>query len=66
MNAHRIEMVVPENEKLTLEDLPFSAGTAVEIIVLEKDGVMPEPAYSLRGSILRYDEPFEPAAPQGE
>jgi len=35
MNAHRIETTLEQNGELTLRDLPFAAGDAVEVIVLE-------------------------------
>jgi hypothetical protein len=69
MNVHKINTVVTENGTLTLHDLPFRAGVAVEVIVLEQSQE-PRSAtvklseinqYSLRGSVLRYDDPFEPA-----
>ena len=36
MNAHRVETILTEDRKLTLEDLPFRVGDAVEVIVLER------------------------------
>ncbi len=62
MNAHRIETTLAENRTLTLENLPFEAGAAVEIIVLERDA-KPRPTFPLRGTAARYEAPFEPAAP---
>ncbi|MEH1795452.1 MULTISPECIES: hypothetical protein [unclassified Nostoc] len=35
MKAHRIETKLTKNGTLILEDLPFQAGEAVEIIILE-------------------------------
>ena len=35
MNAHRIETVLNEDGTLTLRGLPFHAGDAVEVIILE-------------------------------
>ncbi|QKQ76468.1 hypothetical protein [Nostoc sp. TCL240-02] len=35
MNAHKIELVLTEDETLTLHGLPFHAGDAVEVIILE-------------------------------
>ena len=37
MNAHRIETRLNENGTVTLRDLPFEAGAAVEVIVLETE-----------------------------
>jgi hypothetical protein len=36
MKAHRIETTLTENGTLTIKDLPFQAGEAVEIIILER------------------------------
>lgn len=36
MNAHRIETILIENGTLTLRDLPFQKGDAVEVIILER------------------------------
>jgi hypothetical protein len=61
--AHRIETVVEKNGTLTLENLPFIAGEAVEVIVLPR--VIPEEKtnrYPLRGLPLRYDAPTDPVA----
>jgi hypothetical protein len=35
MNAHKIEVVLTEDGTLTLQGLPFHAGDAVEVIILE-------------------------------
>jgi len=35
MNAHKIEIVLTEDGTLTLQGLPFHAGEAVEVIILE-------------------------------
>jgi hypothetical protein len=61
--AHRIETVIEKNGTLTLENLPFSAGESVEVIVLLRI-TSPDKTkrYPLRGLPLRYDNPFEPVA----
>lgn len=59
--AHRTEVVLAEDGKLSLERLPFRAGQAVEVIVLPLAG--PDPtAPSLRGAVICYDRPTEPIA----
>jgi hypothetical protein len=64
MKAHRIEITLTENGTLTIKDLPFQAGEAVEIIILESHSrPKEENPYPLRGTVIRYDEPFEPAVP---
>lgn len=55
--AHRTEVVLSEDGKLVLDRLPFRAGQVVEVIVLTAS-----PMPSLRGSVLRYDEPTVPVA----
>ncbi|URD48433.1 hypothetical protein [Chroococcidiopsis sp. CCNUC1] len=70
MNAHKIETVLNEDGTLTLRGLPFRAGDAVEVIVLESRTPLPEAPtpspdsnpYPLRGTVIRYDDPTEPVA----
>lgn len=62
MQAHRIETIVQSNGKIVLENLPFDEGESVEIIVLEtkvKKEIAPK---SLHGTLLKYENPFEPIA----
>ena len=64
MQAHRIETTIRLGGTLTVQGLPVREGTSVEVIVLIKD----EPGSSshpLRGTPYRFDEPFEPAVPEG-
>ncbi|MGQ0540626.1 MAG: hypothetical protein ACT4O9_02095 [Blastocatellia bacterium] len=64
MEAVRIEAIVQPNGRVILSDLPFEEGKQVEIIVLETNGKETPPIVNpLKGSVLRYDDPFEPAAP---
>lgn len=65
MKAHRIETKLIKNGTLILEDLPFQAGEAVEIIILETQTRPQETnLYPLRGKQpYHYDDPFEPAVP---
>lgn len=59
--AHRIEVVLTEDGKLSLERLPFRAGQTVEVIVLPAQS--PRPAVlSVRGSVVRYDRPTDSVA----
>jgi hypothetical protein len=65
--AHRFEAVLSEDGKLSLEHLPFRAGQTVEVIVLPAaTRVTPQPPESLRGSVLKYDRPFDPAVPEDD
>ncbi len=60
-SAHRIEVVLSEDGKLSLDRLPFRAGQVVEVIVLPITGPI-TPPQSLRGTVIRYDRPTEPVA----
>ena len=62
MNAHRIETALTENGKLSLQNLPFKKGDEVEIIILDRSSSKTvSNSYPLRGTVIRYDDPFEPA-----
>lgn len=59
--AHKMTAVLSEDGKLMLEGLPFRAGQAVELIVMYAPLAQrptPYPPDILRGSVLRYDDPF--------
>ena len=58
---HRIETVLSEDGKLSLDRLPFRAGQAVEVFVLPITCPIPADR-SLFGTLLRYDRPTEPVA----
>lgn len=62
MQAHRIETKVLPNGKIVLENLPFEKGENVEIIVLETKTKTKSEQKSLRGTLLKYEQPFEPVA----
>jgi hypothetical protein len=59
--AHRIEVVLAEDGKLSLEHLPFRAGQTVEVIILPAVHTS-SPSQALKGTVLRYDAPTEPVA----
>ena len=63
MQAYRVEKVIPQTGKVELDALPFAAGAVVEIIVLgpekKADG---RSRPSLKGSVIKYDDPFAPIA----
>jgi hypothetical protein len=65
MQAHKVEAVLSENGTLVLEDLPFQAGDAVEVIILERSKPqptgIPSSEFPLQGTVLVYDDPFGPA-----
>lgn len=63
MRTYRVEKVVSKHGTVQLEALPFPPGELVEVIVLARKG--PTPAMhqrSLKGSVLKYEQPFEPVA----
>lgn len=69
MNAYKVEAVLSEDGALMLKGLPFCAGDAVEVIILERSNPTESMAasqaepnlYPLRGKVLHYEDPFEPA-----
>lgn len=70
VNAHKIETTIAEDGTLTLKGLPFQAGEAVEVIVLQRPlskSLPPDEtanSHPLQGQQpYRYDAPFEPAVP---
>ena len=72
MNAHKVEVVFTEDGTLTLQGLPFHAGDAVEVIILEtktpqhqgeqlpQSDTNPYPLHNTQP--YRYDDPTEPVA----
>jgi hypothetical protein len=70
MNAHKIEITLTEHGTLTLRDLPFHAGEAVEVIILEakhpQQQVLIKPQsntnlYPLQNTQpYSYEDPIEP------
>jgi hypothetical protein len=41
-NAYKVEAVLAEDGTLVLQGLPFQAGAAVEVIILERPGLQQE------------------------
>lgn len=64
MRAYRIEKKMGQNGALQLAALPFRAGELVEIIILSREDqvVGKTTSDSLKGSVLKYEEPTEPVA----
>ena len=65
MIACKMQTNISESGSLTLDALPFPAGTSVEVIVMETDSVLPvetDNAYPLHNTPFRYDQPFDPVA----
>jgi hypothetical protein len=74
MNAYKVRSIVMADGTIVLKGLPFNAGKSVEVIVLEDsssqeldpDSIEPtlnDEWQSLKGSVTRYDNPFETAIP---
>lgn len=71
MNAHKQSVTLTEDGKLVLNGLPFQAGETVEVIVLEqsqeeKSSRSSSSDFPLQGSVIQYDDPFEPAVSMEE
>ena len=69
LQAHRMEATLTEDGLLVLDHLPFRAGETVEVIVLTNPPVssvesrsLSEDRYPLRGTSIKYIDPFEPVA----
>ena len=62
MQAHRIEIVVQQDGKLVIEDIPFNAGESVEVIILSTNKTSTENRYPLRGTVIEYIDPTDPVA----
>ena len=63
MNAHRVETVISQDRRVTLEDLPFHVGKLVEVIILQCASKRSEKdQYPLRGTPITYINPTEPVA----
>lgn len=64
MEAVRVEAVVQPNGRVVLENLPFDDGDMVEVIVLEaNDEATRSSVNPIKGVLLKYEDPFEPAVP---
>jgi hypothetical protein len=63
MRAYRLKITLAEDGALQLSALPFHKGETVEVILLERQPVSnSHQPNSLKGSVLRYDDPTEPVA----
>ena len=68
MKTHKTMATVGKGGKVVLDNLPFAEGKRVEVTVHQTE---PEerpwpPEFPLEGSVIRYDDPFEPACPPEE
>jgi hypothetical protein len=65
MESYKIETLMTGNGQLTLDGLPFKAGEPVEVIILALPTAQPvQERYPLRGTVVKYDAPFESVAMQ--
>ena len=63
METFRLDTTLTQDGTLTLRDLPFQAGDAVEVIIVSRASASAEHrAYPLRGKVLHYDNPTAPVA----
>lgn len=63
MQAYKVSSHVGEDGSLTVENIPFPAGEAVEVIVLAEARVRREQQrYPLRGTVIQYNHPTMPVA----
>jgi hypothetical protein len=49
MNAYKVETILSEDGALTLKDLPFHVGDAVEVIILERSRSVSAGEAALKG-----------------
>ncbi|MDQ2687565.1 MAG: antitoxin family protein [Armatimonadota bacterium] len=58
-----MKTTIRDNGTLTLQDLPFREGEAVEVIILETASLRDvTDNFPLRGMLRRYNNPFAPIA----
>ena len=61
MGVHLIEATVDPLGRVVLDHLPFQPGEKVDVVVRPHHAA-PNLQPDLRGSVLHYDNPFEPVA----
>ena len=63
MSVHRIETTLAKDGTLTLTNLPFYAGDAVEVLILPRSQKLSgQERYPLHGKPIQYINPTEPVA----
>lgn len=63
MQAYVYECTMTTNRVLTLDNLPFTAGEQIEVILIRRPDVQRQnDRYPFRGKPLTYHEPTEPVA----
>ena len=61
MSVHISETRVDAQGRVVLDHLPFQSGEKVDVVIRSHEASRGERS-DLKGSVLRYDEPFEPVA----
>ena len=61
MNTYKTKTIIKRNHKIEIENLPFQDGDNVNIIVTKVENEH-ESKYELRGTILKYENPFDSVA----
>jgi FtsP/CotA-like multicopper oxidase with cupredoxin domain len=61
MSVHVTETTVDPQGRVVLDHLPFHPGERVDVVVRSHDDAT-QTAVELRGSVLRYEKPFDPVA----
>jgi len=64
MKAHHTKAFVEKDGSITVRNVPFPEGEQVEVFVQshEKAVTKTNGKYPLRGSVHRYEQPFDPSA----
>ena len=63
MSVHRVETTLAKDGTLTLTNLPFHAGDAVEILILPRSQkLIGQQLYPLQGKPIQYVNPTDPVA----
>ena len=63
MQTYRVEVTIADNGTLLINNLPFQAGDKVEVVVRSRNPkVAKTKRYPLRGTPIRYLNPFESVA----
>jgi hypothetical protein len=63
MDTFRLDTTLTQDGTLTLKDIPFQAGDSVEVIIVPRsDSSDAQNGHSLRGKVIRYENPTEPVA----
>lgn len=61
MDTYKTRTVIKRNHKIEIENLPFDDGEDVNVIVTKAEKES-DKKYELRGTLLKYDDPFDSVA----